>query len=215
MCLANPKTGLCAAFAPKRGSSRNPIIALAAPLALGWKGLKIARDIVSKHISSPLETRYWSTVPSQLGTGPARQAVKYSARPCTPGTSIIPTDPGPDYLREAMVRALDAGDACFDFLVQPRAPGMSVEDSRTEWTEDVAPFVKVATITIRRQVFSTPAQDAFCEDLSFTPWHSLPEHRPLGGVNRVRRAVYESVAELRHTLNGTERHEPTGDERFP
>ncbi|MBK6579794.1 MAG: hypothetical protein IPG17_27140 [Sandaracinaceae bacterium] len=79
---------------------------------------------------------------------------------------------------------------------------MSVEDSRTEWTEAAAPFVKVATITIPRQVFTTPAQEAFCEALSFTPWHSLPEHRPLGGVNRVRRVVYESVSEVRHELNG-------------
>lgn len=92
---------------------------------------------------------------------------------------------------------------------------MSVEDSRTEWTEAEAPFVKVATIVIPRQVFSTPAQDAFCEDLSFTPWHSLPEHRPLGGMNRVRRVVYEAISELRHTLNGTERREPSGDEVFP
>ena len=92
---------------------------------------------------------------------------------------------------------------------------MSVEDSRIEWTELDAPFVKVATITIPRQVFSTPAQDAFGEHLSFTPWHALPEHRPLGGMNRVRRDVYEAVSVLRHELNGAERREPSGDEVVP
>lgn len=200
----------------ERGTSKNPFVAASAPLALGWKGLMIARETAAKKIASPLETRYWSTVPYSLGAGPGRQAVKYSARPCTPGTSSIPTDPGPDYLREAMARALAAGDACFYFLVQPRAgDGMSVEDSRTEWTEAEAPFVKVATITIPRQGFSAPAQDAFCENLSFTPWHSLPEHRPIGGMNRVRRVVYEAISGLRHDLNGTERREPSGDEVFP
>ena len=40
------------------------------------------------------------------------------------------------------------------------------------------------------------------------------EHRPLGGVNRTRRVVYEVISELRHGLNGTPRREPTGDEVF-
>lgn len=200
----------------ERGTSGKPLVAATAPLALGWKGLTIARKIVAKRIASPLETRYWSTVPFRLGTGPGRQAVKYSARPCAAGTSAIPSDPHPDYLREAMASALGAGDACFDFLVQPRAgERMSVEDSRTEWDEMEAPFVKVATLTIPRQVFISLAQGAFCEELSFTPWHALPEHRPLGGVNRVRRVVYQSVSELRHQLNGTEPREPSGDEVFP
>jgi len=49
----------------------------------------------------------------------------------------------------------------------------------------------------------------FCENLTYTPWHALPEHRPLGGINRVRRAVYESLAELRHTLNEIPQEEPS------
>lgn len=200
----------------ERGTSKNSLVAATAPLALGWKGLWIAREMTNKKISSPLDTRYWSTVPFSLGAGADRQAVKYSARPCIPGFAAIPDDPSPDYLREAMVNALAVGDACFDFLVQPRAgDSMSVEDPRTEWTEQEAPFAKVATITIPQQAFSTTAQDFFCENLSFTPWHSLPEHRPLGGMNRVRRVVYEAVSGLRHELNGTERPEPSGDEVFP
>ncbi len=33
-----------------------------------------------------------------------------------------------------------------------------------------------------------------CEDLSFSLWHSLPEHRPLGLVNRVRKTAYRRSA---------------------
>lgn len=200
----------------ERGTSKNPFVAATAPLALGWKGLMIAQKIAAKRIASPLETRYWSTVPFRLGTGPDRQAVKYSVRPCFPSASAIPANPGPNYLREAMAETLRVGDACFDFLIQPRAAAtMSVEDSRTEWTEAEAPFLKIATILIPRQTFNSPMQDEFCENLSFTPWHSLPEHRPLGGVNRVRRVVYESISLLRHQLRGAERKEPTGEEVFP
>ena len=50
---------------------------------------------------------------------------------------------------------------------------------------------------------------ALAEQISYTPWHALPEHAPLGGVNRVRRVVYESISRLRHELNGVPRREPT------
>ena len=74
-----------------------------------------------------------------------------------------------------MAAALAADDACFDFLIQTRlSPSMKVEDSETEWKESEAPFIKVATITIPKQTFDSQAQMAFCENLSFTSWHSLP-----------------------------------------
>ena len=74
-----------------------------------------------------------------------------------------------------MAAALAADDACFDFLIQTRlSPSMKVEDSETEWKESEAPFIKAATITIPKQTFDSQAQMAFCENLSFTSWHSLP-----------------------------------------
>ena len=142
-------------------------------------------------------------------------AIKFSARPRVTHTTAMPGEPGPSYLREALTRHLSERDAEFDFLVQPRtSPAMSVESTTVEWAESEAPFRKVATITIPRQTFSSAAQEEFCENLSFTPWHALPEHRPLGGVNRVRRVVYEEVSRARHELNGAIRREPTGDEKF-
>jgi hypothetical protein len=88
----------------------------------------------------------------------------------------------------------------FDFEVQTGTKTMSVKNSMTEWEETAAPFVKVATITFPRQGFVTPKRDAFGEDLSFNPRHALPQHRPLGAINRVRRVVYLSVADLRRGL---------------
>ena len=67
----------------------------------------------------------------------------------------------------------------------------------------------VASITIPAQSFDSPEQDAFCENLSFTPWHCIDAHRPLGGINRVRRVVYEAISRLRHDLNAAPRREPT------
>ena len=61
---------------------------------------------------------------------------------------------------------------------------MPVEDVTTEWPESLAAFRKVATIVIPRQAFNNPERDDFGENLSFTPWHALEEHRPIGGINR-------------------------------
>jgi hypothetical protein len=111
-----------------------------------------------------------------------------------------------------MIAQLAEGEARFDFLIQVRtSPSMSVENSMVEWKESEAPFHKVATIIIPRQTFATAAQDEFGENPSFSPWHALPDHRPLGAINRVRRVVYEEISKLRHALNKVPHQEPTAD----
>lgn len=173
-----------------------------AAATLGLRGSLVYNAMTSLTIASPLETRYWSATPYRLGVGPGRVAVKYSARPVTPATATIPDDPSPRFLREAMVAALGERDVVFDFLVQVRASDeMSVEETTVEWEEDDAPFEKVATLTIPKQVFATPDRDAIGEGLSFSPWHTRAEHRPLGAVNRVRRIVYEQTSRYRGWVN--------------
>lgn len=199
----------------RRSSSKNPLVRMLAPFALGVRGALNALAISRGTIASPLEARYWSTTAYRLGTGARKTAIKFSARPCRAPATPMPQEPGPDFLRHVMARQLAEREVCFDFLVQPRiSPAMSVERSTDEWSESEAPFHKVATITIPRQTFTSPAQDEFSEHLSYTPWHTLPEHRPLGGINRVRRIVYEEISRVRHELNGVPRREPTGDETF-
>jgi len=201
----------------QRLNSSNPLVRLAAPLALGIRGVLIAREIAASQIANPLFERYFTMVPYQLGVDASKQAVKYSARPCHPRENSPDPDAArdPSFLRKAMRGALEQGDACFEFLVQPRTnPSMSVERSMTEWSESEAPFQRVATLTIPQQVFDRPAQDEFCENLSFSPWHARTDQRPLGGVNRVRKVVYDTISGVRHQLNGVRRREPTGDETF-
>lgn len=180
-------------------TSDSTLAKLKVPLDLGVHGALIALATTLKTIPHPLQARYWSTVPYALGTGDDRRAVKYSVRPVGGYADAMPADPGPDFLREALQATLREGDATLEFLVQPRtSPEMSVEDGMVEWDEEAAPFHRVATIHIPQQEFATPAQDAFVEALSFNPWHALPEHRPLGITNRLRRVVYERISRLRH-----------------
>jgi hypothetical protein len=171
-------------------------------LSLGPRGTKIAIATTSSHIDSPLNTRYWSMVPYQLGATGNAVAAKYSASPCVQRPVVVPKTNDPDFLRHAMADRLAPGEAevCMTFMVQPRtSPAMSVEDSRIEWPEADAKFYAVATITIPAQTFDTPEQDSACERLSYSPWHALPEHKPLGAVNRMRRAIYERISAVRRS----------------
>ncbi|HEX5373929.1 MAG TPA: catalase family protein [Aquabacterium sp.] len=158
--------------------------------------------IQNRKMTNPLNARYWSTTPSRLGT----QQVKYSAVSCTSG-SFTDVSTGPDLLRENMEAHLARQGACFDFKVQTRTQPtkMPIEDPTIEWKESAAPFTTVARIEIPPQQVE---QGEACEIRSFTPWHSLAEHRPLGGIQRVRKATYLEISRLRHDLNGQPRVEP-------
>jgi Catalase len=159
-----------------------------------------------KSIPSTTEIRYWSQTPYRFGY----TAVKYSVVPRSVPT--VPAQPKSDNrLREALIAQLAAGEVVLDFMVQlqesPRT--MPIEDPRIRWSETESPFIKVATIVIPAQEFDTAERREFDENLSFTPWHALPEHEPLGGINRARRAVYQAISRLRHETNGVARVEPT------
>lgn len=190
-------------------NSHNMVRKLHIPFALGFKGTMNALGARNSQIANPLYVRYWSIVPYQLGLGNDRQAVKYSVRACSMQPNNLPKNPSHDFLREALKKTLQSTDACMEFLIQPRTSNqMLVEDSMTEWDEKAAPFYQVATIHIPKQNFDTPEQNKFCENLSFTPWHALPEHKPLGAVNRMRKVIYENISRVRHDMNSALRQEP-------
>jgi hypothetical protein len=163
--------------------------------------------------SNPLEVQYYSNVPFLLGEG---QAVEYSLRPARPGRSRIPRRPAENYLRDAMVRTLTEGDWDMDFMVQVQTDPhlMPVENASVKWPERLSPYVPVARLHIPAQRFDSDAQLAFADVLRYNPWHSRPEHRPLGNSNRARRTMYLALAELRQRMNGVHHIEPTGDETF-
>lgn len=179
-----------------------------------WKirELRNLLGAVSKQPMNPLRSRYWSTTPYAWGEG---VAVKHSVRPCD-GEDVEGRigDESEDFLREAMGVHLTQTQGCFEFLVQRQedAEAMPIEDATIAWQEEYSPFVKVATVRIPMQAFDTAEQDELCEHLSFNPWHTLPEHRPLGNINRTRRIVYDMISAYRHQLNGVTEREPQGHE---
>jgi Catalase len=200
-----------------RAATRKPAIRLLG-FYFGWNPLAWRLHELGALVSSfhrarhVLALRYWSQVPSRLGP----HAVKYSARPLTTAPAL-PDNRSPNFLREAMAAHLAGQPASFEFLVQrQRDPvSMPIEDPTIEWREEESPFERVATITIPVQRFEAPEQMMLAEQLSFTPWHALPAHEPIGGINRVRRTVYQAISQYRHARNGVPRQEPSSLEIDP
>ena len=166
--------------------------------------------------SSPLETVYWSCVPYLLGEG---KAMQYAVRPTSRNRSRVPRLPfrPPDnYLREAMANTLREQDVEFDFLIQLQTDShlMPIENASVRWPQRLSPLVPAAILRIPKQSFDSPAQLAFAHNLSYNPWHCVPEHRPLGNQNRGRYRIYQELSRLRQSMNHTPHREPTGDEVF-
>jgi hypothetical protein len=163
---------------------------------------------MAKPVPNVLGTRYWSTTPYRFGD---KTYAKYTARPCAP----IPEEAAseePNYLRKRLERDLKANGACYQLQVQLRDPtkDMPLDHATTEWSETVSVPQTVATVTV-------PAQDILqndqtCENLSFTAWHALPQHRPVGSVNKARGIVYKQLADIRRQRNGVPISEPGGAE---
>lgn len=159
--------------------------------------LAIAGEMNNKVIGNPLCIQYWSTTPYKLGSHFIKFSVKPHELEATP--SSIPDSP--NYLREAMVAQLtqDRKEFTFDFLVQfyvdeSKTP---IENPMQEWKELDSPFIKMATIYIPPQEFDSVERKELDESLSFTPWHTLPEHEPVGSINLSRRKIYQEVAKAR------------------
>ncbi len=148
-----------------------------------------------QHSTSHLEIPYWSTTPYLFGAG---RAVKYVARPVMARTTPVPEPLTANYLHERLVERLAREDVTFEFLVQfqTNARTMPIEDASVEWSDRESPYRPVARIRIPRQVVDA-GEAAACERLSFNPWSTTAEHRPLGNYNRTRRAIYTAMANLR------------------
>jgi hypothetical protein len=158
-----------------------------------------------KLMKSPLTAEYFSTTPYKFG----ETAVKYIAKP----------EQSKDYLREVLVDKLRPREqpasanatrhlaARFGFYVQRQGDpsAMPIEDPTVEWK---SAWERVATIEIDAQDFDFPARWEWGNKLSFSPWHALDEHRPLGGINRARRVVYPASLGLRLGTSNPQK-EPT------
>ncbi len=171
----------------------------------------------TKTQTSPLEGDYFSCVPYLLGEGQAMQYAFLTRKRKRSRVPRLPLRPPDDYLREAMVKTLAEQDVEFDITLQLQTDPhlMPIENNAVLWPPRLSPRVPAAVLHIPKQTFDSREQLDFARVLSYNPWHSVPEHRPLGNQSRARKRMYSELSRLRQRMNNVEHYEPTGDEEFP
>jgi catalase len=168
--------------------------------------LFIALATLSPAPDSPTQTTYFSVSPYKFGANNAKFRVMPDPGSCP--AYILPKQNQdlPNFLRSALNQQLstDRIPACFVLQIQRQDANkyMPIEDTSIEWRESDAPFETVAKINLPAQDFDTPVLNLQCDNQSFNPWFGLEAHRPIGGINRLRKAVYEAVSDYRHSRNG-------------
>lgn len=167
--------------------------------------LFIALATLSPAPESPTQTTYFSVSPYKFGNANAKFRVTPDPDSCPAYTLPAQNQKLPNFLRNALNQQLstDRVPACFVLQIQRQDPGkyMPIEDTSIQWKEKDAPFETVARIRLPAQDFDTPALNVQCDNQSFNPWFGLEAHRPIGGINRLRKAVYEAVSDYRHSRN--------------
>jgi hypothetical protein len=162
--------------------------------------MAIQRTVVRGEVSSLATESYFSPAPIKFGP----YAVRFTVQPAggtKPATNRPRTD---DFLREELTDRLRDGDLTFDFLVQfyVNEQLTPIEDSSVLWTSDYAARVAVARLRIPKCDLLDPHPKALSEAvnrLSFNPWHTTEDHRPLGNVMRARKVAYQMSSGFRHS----------------
>lgn len=117
----------------------------------------------------------------------------------------------PDGLRAAVKAYFAQNSGVWEVRVQLTTDleKMPIEDASVEWPEKLSPYLTVARIEVDAQdAWASDNVEAIDDGMSFSPWHGLAAHRPLGGVMRVRKPAYEMSAGFRAEHNGCPMQEP-------
>lgn len=168
--------------------------------------LRNIREALRECHSLALET-YWSRGAIRWGD----EAVRYFFRPISGTPPVSGAFSGAGRLEAEFAARQRVGDIRFDMFVQrfvdeARTP---IEDAAQEWSERASPPVRVATLILpQRDLSEAPAaaERRVIDDLGFNPWNTTDEFRPLGNLNRARKAVYD--ASLAHRQSRRWRAEP-------
>lgn len=154
-----------------------------------------------------LSLTFWSSTPFRLGP----HVVKYRLQPVAgaKGRGFLAqvaahaagkrADSEYPFIRKEMQARLAEAPVAFELSVQRQQDParQPVEDASVCWSATEYPWDVVARLEIPVQAFDTPERDARGEALRFDPWHVPVEMRPLGGLNRVRGAVYARMSQER------------------
>ncbi|MEG3087635.1 catalase family protein [Sphingomonas sp. PB4P5] len=159
----------------------------------------------------PLGATYYAQTPFRYGYYIAKFALKPVSGIKEFADETVNASGRPDAIREAVNELLIEQGGVWELQVQlcTDLETMPIEDPSVLWDEKESPFRTVATLTAEPQAaWQNGASEKTEDALSFSPWHGLAAHQPLGGVNRARKEPYEFSAGYRAKFNGCPIHEP-------
>ncbi len=148
-------------------------------------------------VSSIATETYWSR--GAMRWGP-KLAVRFLLRP-TAGTAPgpAPSKINPTYLSDEAAHRLADSDVQFELCIQRYVDATStpIEDTAVEWSEGVSPPEPVAVLTLHKEDITTldaQTRARAIDRLAFNPWNTTDHFRPLGNLNRARKAAYDASA---------------------
>ena len=181
------------------------------PLHWHWREMLAVARIAGQLPAHPASNTYFSMAPIRFG----KYVAKYRAKPagdCHDSYLALVKRLGSqaDAMRLVLEETLRTQEVRFEFQVQLRTSEqtMPIEDATVEWPEGDAPYRTVAHLILPRQEIELLRQQDAYQSLSFNVWHALAAHRPLGGINRVRRLAYTLSTAWRHQQAGVKSAQP-------
>ena len=117
----------------------------------------------------------------------------------------------PNGLREAISAFFKANGGVWEVRAQlcTDLALMPIENAAVVWPEEKSPYRPIARIKVKPQTTWSEARSSTVDDgMSFSPWHGLAAHRPLGGIMRARKEVYDMAKKFRAEKNGRIIEEP-------
>ncbi|HUQ70289.1 MAG TPA: catalase family protein [Planctomycetaceae bacterium] len=172
------------------------------PAQWKWREAWSAVQVALQPPSHPLANTYYSMVPIRFGDYIAKYRVrlKTNNQHKLRGNALLAVMRKRDGLRDVLEQSIRLQEVVFEFQVQLRtsAQTMPIEDATVRWPEGVSPYQTVAALTLPIQDITAHRQAG--ERRSFSVWHALEAHRPLGGINRVRRQAYALSASWRDAV---------------
>jgi hypothetical protein len=162
---------------------------------------------------------FYSQAPILFGPYMAKVAVApVSPELLTLVKSPLNVNGKPNGLREAVIAFFSAHAAEWEVRVQlcVDLKSMPIEDSSVPWSQVTSPYLAVGRIRVPRQLAWSEARSRAIDDgMSFSPWHGIAAHRPIGSIMRVRKVAYEQSAKFRADRNGAPIREPRDLDDLP
>ena len=175
---------------------------------------------ITKPETHILGETYYSTAAMRYGDYIAKLNVMPTSQSLQPLAGKHVDTTNPSALRDLVVAFFQENTAEYELGAQlcTNLETMPIEDASVRWSEDESPYQAIAKITIPQQQASSPARRVYADEvLSFSAWHCIPEHRPLGAIQRVRlrRSAYDLSSQYRHEMNQQPRVEPRTIDEMP